>query len=92
MPADERTGASGDEARLPRRGPEDVGEGTRAIFEAFIRTRGKVPNLFRVAAHREPIGETLYAHMQAVMGPGEVSVLLKELLSVRVSLINECRY
>jgi len=26
------------------------------------------------------------------MGPGEVTVLLKELLSVRVSLINECRY
>jgi AhpD family alkylhydroperoxidase len=30
--------------------------------------------------------------MRAVMGPGEVPVLLKELLSVRVSQINQCEY
>ena len=91
MAADERAAAE-EEARLPRRTIDEVGERTRAVFDAFMRTRGRIPNLFRIAAHREPIGETLHAHMQAVMGPGEVSVLLKELLSVRVSLINECRY
>ena len=78
------------EARLPRLAPDDVEGETRTLFDAFVRTRGKVPNLFRVAAHRPPIVQTLYAHMQAVMGAGEVSVLLKELLSVRVSQINDC--
>ena len=34
----------------------------------------------------------LAALQTAVMGPGSVSVLLKELLSVRVSHINVCDY
>lgn len=80
------------EARLPRLTPEEVGGETRALFDAFVAQRGKVPNLFRVAAHNAPVVATLYAHMQAVMGPGEVSQLLKELLSVRVSQINLCEY
>ena len=80
------------EPRVPRRSPEEVGPATRALFEAFMRQRGRIPNLFRVAAHREPIGETLFAHMQAVMGAGEVDVLTKELVAVRVSRINDCEY
>lgn len=67
-------------------------EALRAPFQRFIEERGKVPNLFRVAAHRPQIARTLAEHMRAVMGPGEVPVLLKELLSVRVSQINGCRY
>lgn len=64
----------------------------RAPFQRFIDERGKVPNLFRVAAHRPAIARTLAEHMGAVMGPGEVPALLKELLSVRVSQINGCEY
>ena len=35
---------------------------------------------------------TLFAHLRAVTGPGEVPVLLKELLTVRVSQLNACGY
>jgi uncharacterized peroxidase-related enzyme len=63
-----------------------------SIFQTFLRQRGNVPNLFRIAAQRPPIVETLFAHMQAVMGPGQVSVLLKELVACRVSQINGCDY
>ena len=79
-------------ARLPRLGPEDASGGMREVFARFMRERGKIPNLFRVAAHRPQIGETLAAHMNAVMGPGSVDVRLKELLSIRVSHINGCEY
>lgn len=81
-----------DSPRLPMLGPEDVSGKVRAIFEALLRERGNIPNLFRTAAHREPIAETLFSHMRAVMGPGLVDVRLKELLSVRVSHINLCDY
>jgi alkylhydroperoxidase family enzyme len=64
----------------------------RDSFQRLIAERGKVPNLFRVAAHRPQIARTLAEHMRAVMGPGDVPVLLKELLSVRVSQINSCEY
>ncbi len=64
----------------------------REPFQRFISERGKVPNLFRIAAHRPDITRTLADHMRAVMEAGDVSKLLKELLSVRVSQINNCEY
>lgn len=79
-------------ARLPAVADADVSDGVQALFDAFQRSRGNVPNLFRIAAHRPAIVETLYAHMQAVMGPGDVSTLLKELVACRVSQINGCEY
>lgn len=68
--------------------PAEVGE----LFAAFLRERGNVPNLFRASAHRPAITTTLYAHMQAVMGAGTVPRLLKEMLAVRVSHLDGCRY
>jgi uncharacterized peroxidase-related enzyme len=82
-----------DAARLPM---VDVGapvpDETRAMFDRFIQLRGRVPHLFRVAALRPPIAQTLAAHLDAVMGPGEVSGLLKELIACRVSQINQTPY
>ncbi len=81
-----------EEGRLPRLGPDDASGGMQSVFERFLSERGRIPNLFRVAAHRPGIGETLAAHMNAVMGPGTVDVRLKELLAIRVSHINGCEY
>jgi alkylhydroperoxidase family enzyme len=83
---------SDDEGRLPRVEPGDAAEELRASFDRFMRERGRVPNLFRVAAHRPAIGASLAEHMRAVMGPGTVDVRLKELISIRVSHINRCEY
>ena len=83
---------SDDEGRLTRIDPEAAAEEVRPSFERFMRERGRVPNLFRVAAHRPSIGATLAEHMRAVMGPGTVDVRLKELISIRVSHINRCEY
>ena len=83
------------EPRLERLDAQDAmreSEALRFPFQRFIDERGKVPNLFRIAAHRPQIARTWAEHMRTVMGPGEVPVLLKELLSVRVSQINECEY
>ena len=81
------------ESRIERLTPDRVAEGARDTLEAIGKERGGVvPNLFRVAAHRPEIVQTLYAHMKAVMGKGSVPQLLKELISVRVSQINGCVY
>ena len=81
-----------EEARLPRVAPDDAPEEMRVDFERFMRERGNIPNLFRIAAHRPSIGATLAAHLRAVMGPGLVDMRLKELISIRVSHINRCEY
>lgn len=80
------------EPRVSRVEPAAADPSLRESFDDFMKTRGKVPNLFRITAHRPGIGATLSAHLDAVMGPGEVDRKLKELLSVRVSQINNCEY
>lgn len=80
------------EARVTRIDPSSAPDAVRPTFDAFIAERGKVPNLYRVAAHAPVIATRLAALQGAVMGPGEVPVLLKELLSTRVSHINLCDY
>lgn len=81
-----------DSPRVPLADPQVPPAGAKDVFERFILERGKVPNLFRAVARHPAILTSLEAHLRAVMGPGEVPTLLKELLSVRVSHINLCDY
>jgi AhpD family alkylhydroperoxidase len=82
-----------DVARLPMVDVEsNVPDETRVMFDKFIGQRGRVPNLFRIAALRPTIAQTLAAHLDAVMGPGEVTTQLKELIACRVSEINHTPY
>ena len=83
------------EPRIPRLNADEAMQSEpslRASFQRFREERGKVPNLFRIAGHRPDITRTLADHMRAVMEAGDVSRVLKELLSVRVSQINNCEY
>lgn len=78
--------------RLPVLGPDDVDGDVRQIFDAYLKERGNIPNMFRTVAHRPKHLVTMVAHFRTVMNEGSVSPLLKELLSVRVSHLNHCRY
>jgi alkylhydroperoxidase family enzyme len=78
--------------RLPALGPDDVEPDARAIFETYLRERGNIPNMFRTAGVRAQHLATMIAHFRTVMNEGTVPPLLKELLSVRVSHLNHCRY
>lgn len=79
----------------PRIRPRDPGEVTpevRTIFETYRKERGNIPNMFRTVAARPAHLTTMLAHFRTVMTEGEVPPLLKELIAVRVSAINQCRY
>ena len=78
--------------RLTPLGPDDVEGEVRTIFDAYLKERGNIPNMFRTVALRPQHLATMIAHFRTVMGEGSVPKLLKELLSVRVSHLNECRY
>jgi len=64
----------------------------RPIFDAYLRERGNIPNMFRTVALRPSHLRTMIAHFRAVMNEGTVPPLLKELLWVRISHLNHCRY
>lgn len=78
--------------RLPALGPDQVEPAVRAIFETYLRERGNIPNMFRTAGARPQHLVTMIAHFRTVMNEGTVPPLLKELLSVRVSHHDRCRY
>ena len=40
------------EARVPCLARDNVEDSVKPTFDAFVKERGVVPNLFRVAAHR----------------------------------------
>ena len=79
-------------ARLSKISPDQAGPELRKVFDAFLRERGNIPNMFRTMAHRPDITTTLAKHFAAVMNTGTVEKKLKEMVAVRVSHINRCDY
>ena len=71
---------------------EGAGPEVAPIFETYMRERGNVPNMFRTVAVRPRHLQTMIAHFRTVMHEGTVPALLKELLWVRISHQNRCRY
>jgi uncharacterized peroxidase-related enzyme len=64
----------------------------KPVFDAFYAQRGNVPNMFRTLALRPEIMTTAAAHMKAILGTGTLPLRLKEMMAVRVSQMNGCRY
>lgn len=78
--------------RISKLEPSQVDGQVRKIFEAFLKERGNIPNMFRTVAHRPAILKSMIDHFKNVMGTGTVGARLKELLFVRVSQLNHCDY
>ncbi|HEY7856714.1 MAG TPA: carboxymuconolactone decarboxylase family protein [Terriglobales bacterium] len=78
--------------RISRVKTDEAPESIRPALEGMYQQRGNVPNMFRSAAHRPELLETMIRHFRTVMETGTVSTKLKELLAVRVSQINNCHY
>ncbi len=78
--------------RIRPREPEEVAPQVRRVFEAFQKERGNIPNMFRTVGVLPKHLTSMIAHFGTVMNEGTVPVLLKELLAIRVSSLNHCRY
>lgn len=72
--------------------PRDADSRSQTLFDSFLAERGNIPNMFRTMALRPEIAETAAAHLRAVFNTGTVEQRLKEMLAVRVSQINGCKY
>jgi alkylhydroperoxidase family enzyme len=78
--------------RLRPLSPDEVDGAVREEFERFLRERGNIPNMFRTVARRPGHMLTMLAHFRTVMNEGTVPLLLKELVALRVSHLNQCHY
>ena len=79
-------------ARISLPQTSDVDASCRPLFEDFIRERGAVPNMFRALSHDPELLKTWFAMFRATLREGAVSTRVKEMVAVRVSKLNSCRY
>ncbi|MBI4473156.1 MAG: hypothetical protein HY646_10835 [Acidobacteria bacterium] len=78
--------------RIRKLDREEVPPEIQKIFDTYLGERGHIPNSFRTWAHMPDYLSTLIAHYRTVMFTGSVPFKLKELLLLRVSQVNACRY
>ena len=79
-------------ARIPNVERDDAPPEVLAIYDAFQRERGNVPNMMKAMAHRPRHLTSMVEHFRTVMSTGTVPTKLKELIAVRVSQMNHCDY
>jgi alkylhydroperoxidase family enzyme len=73
--------------------PDDAPVEAQAVLLEFFRARNSVPNMFRTYARRPGAMKTASDHMAALWNEETTAdPKLKEMLSVRVSVLNDCRY
>jgi alkylhydroperoxidase family enzyme len=72
--------------------PDDAPEEARIVLKGFFDARGNVPNMFRTLARRPAIMKTASDHMAAIFTDSLVEPKILELVSVRVSILNGCKY
>lgn len=66
----------------------------RAIFADIKATKklDRIPNIWRaLAAHPDHL-ELCWTRLKAIMQPGKVDLLTKEIIALAVSVTNSCRY
>lgn len=78
--------------RIQPLAPESATGQTQAIFEKMHAERGNIPNMFRTLALRPEILEAFSRSLDSVLKSGTVPLRTKEMVAVRVSQLNGCRY
>lgn len=66
----------------------------RKIFDDIKATKkiDRVPNIWRaLASHPEHL-ELCWTRLKAIMSPGKLDMLTKEIIALAVSVTNSCRY
>ena len=81
-------------ATVPLLTDEEAPAESRAVFDAIRAARGTdyVNNFWRALAHDPAALRTTWERVQAVMAPGALDPLVKELIYVAVSSANGCGY
>lgn len=66
----------------------------RAVYEDIKATKGidRVPNIWRALATNPEHLELCWTRLKAIMRPGKVDLLTKEIIALAVSATNGCAY
>ena len=75
---------------------KDMNARAKAVVDGIARARGADPaginNVWKALARHPEVMERFAAEMKAVMAPGKLDSLTKELIYLTVSVANQCDY
>jgi AhpD family alkylhydroperoxidase len=73
---------------------DDAPSEVRAVYDDIMATRkvDRVNNFWKVLANHPPTLQQVWAEVKAVMAPGALDPLTKEMIYVAVSATNGCEY
>jgi len=74
--------------------PADASPEVRTVYDDIMQTRKTdwVNNFWKYQAHHPPTLERIWEAVKAVMAPGALDPLVKEMIYVAVSVTNNCEY
>jgi len=73
---------------------EDAPPQVRAVYDDIMKARGTdwINNFWKALANDPVMLKRTWDHVRAVMGPGALDPLVKEMIYVAVSATNNCEY
>jgi len=80
------------QARIPLLDREQVSPEVAAVYDALLKQRGVVPNMFKTLAHTPVLAMGMAGFLKALLGDSALPGWYKELVAIRISVMNESDY
>jgi len=78
--------------KIPPLEREQAPESVKVIYDTLQQTVGRVMNFWKVLAHKPGVLKAFMDFDTQVWAPGTLSAKIKELVYLRVSVVNGCEY
>ena len=78
--------------RVPLLERDEVSPEIAGIYDALLKQRGVVPNMFKVLAHTPVLAIGMAGFLKSLLGDNALPGWYKELLATRVSLMQQSSY
>lgn len=78
--------------RVPLLERDQVTPEVANVYDALLKTRGVVPNMFKTLAHTPALALATAGYLKALLGDGALPGFYKELIATRMSVLLESEY
>lgn len=85
-------GDAGKAPRIPLLERDQVTPEVAHIYDALLKTRGVVPNMFKTLAHTPTLALATAGYLKALLSDGALPGFYKELIATRLSMLLESEY
>jgi len=79
-------------SRIPLLERDQVPSEIAAVYDALLKQRGVVPNMFKTLAHSPPLALGFAAFLKGLLSDSALSGWYKELVATRISVLSNSEY